>query len=463
MTVDMKKPLLALLGLAALGLAGCQNTYPPEMKYGVRTDPLLKPDAPAKFGDERYEPDPPGRLPILRASEIENPESPYYPKRENLLKEGLLINPLLMSADARQKLGQVLEELFGTPAAPKVGGIDDAARDLLKLDDATLAKGSELYRIHCVHCHGVPGDGRGPTARWINPHPRDFRAGKFKFQSVDQTSQPNRPPARADLIRTLRNGIEGTAMPSFLILPPEQLEQLASYVIHLSMRGRAEFDSVLNTFEYDPAKQTLTPPEDVGETVRAYHGLNAKAWVASQDPKSAIQPAPYDYKFNKKDPKNADGGEWQVWKNIKSDAEKAVISANIAQAMFNGEEPTQPEAKAILKLRGEAPKDVNCRSCHTDYGRQAKYRFDEWGTLVQPRNLTLGVFRGGRRPVDLYYRIHSGINGSGMNIFGKTISNNTIWDLVNFAQAMTYPGMRNRLEIRLDVVKAAPAPPPVNP
>src|SRR5207248_2464538 len=31
-----------------------------------------------------------------------------------------------------------------------------------------------------------------------------------------------------------------------------------------------------------------------------------------------------------------------------------------------------------------------------------------------PRNLRLGVYRGGRRPLDLYYRIHDGINGTPM-------------------------------------------------
>ena len=39
-----------------------------------------------------------------------------------------------------------------------------------------------LYLEHCVQCHGISGDGRGPTAAFLNPYPRDFRLGKFQIQ-----------------------------------------------------------------------------------------------------------------------------------------------------------------------------------------------------------------------------------------------------------------------------------------
>ena len=39
-----------------------------------------------------------------------------------------------------------------------------------------------LYRQHCVHCHGITGDGAGPTAQFLMPYPRDFRTGEFKFK-----------------------------------------------------------------------------------------------------------------------------------------------------------------------------------------------------------------------------------------------------------------------------------------
>jgi mono/diheme cytochrome c family protein len=208
-------------------------------------------------------------------------------------------------------------------------------------------------------------------------------------------------------------------------------------------------------FTYDPAKNTLTvsvedgQPIDYVEGLKSFHRQNLKAWVASQDAKSAIAPKEYDYKFNKQDPKNAEGGEWKVWQG-KDDAEKTKLSAAIAVAHFTGKEPESADARAILKLRGEDPKAVNCSQCHPNFGREAKFRWDEWGTLARPNNFEKGVFRGGRRPVDLYYRVHSGINGSGMNNFGKTISSNSIWDLVNLVHNLSYPGMRSKMGVELD-------------
>src|SRR5207253_9865578 len=98
--------------------------------------------------------------------------------------------------------------------------------------------------------HGLAGDGRGPAGAWLNPHPRDYRSGEFKFASA-VPKKGSRKPRREDLLRTLRVGIDGTSMPSFALLEEKSaagedrdlqpLEALASYVIHLSLRGQMEF------------------------------------------------------------------------------------------------------------------------------------------------------------------------------------------------------------------------------
>ena len=48
-----------------------------------------------------------------------------------------------------------------------------------------------LYREHCAHCHGITGDGVGPTATFLNPYPRDYRKGQFKFKSTPVGQKPN--------------------------------------------------------------------------------------------------------------------------------------------------------------------------------------------------------------------------------------------------------------------------------
>src|SRR5207244_5072418 len=138
---------------------------------------------------------------------------------------------------------------------------ESGALAVLKLDEATLAEGSQLYRRHCLHCHGLSGDGRGPTAPWVNPHPRDYRQGMFKFTSSKQ-SLGERKARREDLLRTLRQGIEGTSMPSFVLLADQDQEALISYVIHLSLRGEVEFDT-LKTILSSSLEATLT---EAGQT-----------------------------------------------------------------------------------------------------------------------------------------------------------------------------------------------------
>jgi hypothetical protein len=84
-----------------------------------------------------------------------------------------------------------------------------------------------------------------------------------------------------------------------------------------------------------------------------------------------------------------------------------------------------------------------CITCHIDYGRQAGYMYDKWGTLVQPRNLTMGNYRGGRRPLDFYYRVAGGIGPSNMPAAAAEVTSdpNAVWDLVNFVRALPYPNM----------------------
>ena len=55
-----------------------------------------------------------------------------------------------------------------------------------------LGEGRGLYRKHCATCHGITGNGRGITAAVLNPYPRDYRMGIFKFKSTKRGSKPTR-------------------------------------------------------------------------------------------------------------------------------------------------------------------------------------------------------------------------------------------------------------------------------
>ncbi|MCH7509375.1 MAG: c-type cytochrome [Proteobacteria bacterium] len=74
-----------------------------------------------------------------------------------------------------------------------------------------IEQGHEIYTRRCSFCHGLLGDGNGPAADYMDPRPRDFTLGTFKFR----TTQSGELPINEDLFRTVSRGLSGTAMQSF--------------------------------------------------------------------------------------------------------------------------------------------------------------------------------------------------------------------------------------------------------
>ena len=429
----MKKEFIKLLvvvpAFAMLLLPGCDDAYSDAIRYTLRIDPVVM-DA-AQLGPERYEPERPGQLPLFSMKDLSDIRNPLHVERERIVNQQKLRDPNQISAEDRAKMKELLEASFGTPGKPTVKGINDKVRTALMLDDATLEKGSRLYRVHCLHCHGVTGDGRGPTAKWIHPHPRDFRQGLFKFLSSEQGSR-ERPPRREDIVRTIRWGIEGTAMPTFNLLGDEAIGQIASYVIHLAMRGTVEYETIRFRFDFDQKANALVANEELKDVIPGRVPVLGDQWLDAQTKTIPIHPS-----------------------SITDLSE----SVRRGQALFLADEALLKKyfPKEVADPNGlNALKAASCVTCHKDYGRQATWRFDNWGTLVRPTNLTAGVYRGGRRPIDLYYRIHAGIPGSGMVSFGKTFADDTaknadkIWNLIHFLEAMPYPAMRTKHGISLN-------------
>jgi mono/diheme cytochrome c family protein len=45
------------------------------------------------------------------------------------------------------------------------------------------AAGKIVYEANCSSCHGTSGKGDGPVGKALNPPPRDFTIGDFKFDT----------------------------------------------------------------------------------------------------------------------------------------------------------------------------------------------------------------------------------------------------------------------------------------
>jgi mono/diheme cytochrome c family protein len=394
---SFRPPVRALLGAALalaalLPLAGCSDNYSESLHYGLRTDPLID-EVPKNKEISHF--DPPGDLNEWLAG---------------LKADGAKVfDPANLDPGQRAELESFLNKTFGTPAHPTVEGLEaDVVKDL-QVDKKTLEEGSHLFRRHCLHCHGLTGNGQGPTATWVNPHPRDYRRGIFKFTSSDQPSG-TRKPRREDLVRTVTQGVEGTSMPAFGaqsnsqfgVLPEDQINKLVSYVIHLSLRGQVEYQVMA---------------EILGQQSKPREKVDVEGGVAGFARERVETLAGY-------------------WREADND----VIKPEGGQK----KDLTGTELQASIKRGYELfvkPGEASCISCHKDFGRQNNFLYDTWGTIVRPMDLTLGVYRGGRRPIDLYWRMYSGINGANMPAFSSSLEPKQIWDVVNFVKAAPYPGM----------------------
>ncbi|MDP6368458.1 MAG: c-type cytochrome [Planctomycetota bacterium] len=275
----------------------------------------------------------------------------------------------------------VLEEFFGTRGAPRfapVPGLPDYLSGGAEVFDPnpdqtnalSLARAADIYDARCAPCHGNTGGGDGLFAERLVPRPRVHRRGIFKFKTTCGTS----PPRLADLMRSVTNGLPGSAMPTFAGLPRIQRAALVEYVRLLALRGEVE-RKMLAWWEMDDVR-----PEEIG--ARLYREA------------------------------------WTNWQAVEGAAGLAVADKPL---------PT-PELLARGRDLFLDPNGGNCFSCHGEDGggignasfgtdeegqTQALLK-DEWGGFIAPRDLTVGVFRGGGQPEDLFRRIWCGIAGTPM-------------------------------------------------
>jgi cytochrome c oxidase cbb3-type subunit 2 len=101
---------------------------------------------------------------------------------------------------------------------------------------AAAARGAKAYGRYCVSCHGTQGDGRGPSADWLDPRPRNFTSGTFKFRSTASGELPT----DADLERTIEQGLNHTSMPHWKALTAAERRDLVQFVKTFSARFATE-------------------------------------------------------------------------------------------------------------------------------------------------------------------------------------------------------------------------------
>ena len=111
------------------------------------------------------------------------------------------------------------------------------AADLSVAQLDTESRVAEIYAQRCRGCHGEEGDGLGPAAERLNPPPRDFTLGMYKFKSSGfEEFLPN----EEDLLRMIRDGMPGTAMPAWGDVLSDQ--EMADLVVFIKVLAGYEED-----------------------------------------------------------------------------------------------------------------------------------------------------------------------------------------------------------------------------
>lgn len=353
-----------------------------------------------------------------------------------------------------EEIDSLLAALFGTPdepAVPSLAGVADlegvdtsTVFDLARLKLAAGPVGSDesgnprgLYREHCAHCHGITGDGNGPTAAFLNPYPRDYRPGKFKFKSTPIGYRPT----HEDLKKIVHDGIPGTAMPSFALLTDIEVESLVYYVKYLAIRGETERALIKESANLGAGERLVSvvaegaPDEEKAtqqaqiEVVRGLVAPIVKNWAEAATKTVEIPPRPTMTK------------------------DELVASRKIGRELFYG------TVANCVKCHGDSALGDGQLGDYDDWTLefikdQSPEVIDEYVALglpqprnIRPRNLRQGIYRGGMRPIDLYWRTRNGIEGvpmpaSTMKPEGdpsqKGLTTDDIWHIVNYVESLPY-------------------------
>lgn len=198
----------------------------------------------------------------------------------------------------------------------------------------------------------------------------EVRPRDFRTESFRYVSTMNYTPTQADLIQTIRSGRRHGDMPAHPQLTDEEVVLLAGYIHEIARLGLIE--RLTKDFADDPTTTLEEINEIAGERLTPDEIIVVPELAADFHPSMGV-------------------------------ARKLYVAA--------------------------------CASCHGPTGRGdgLDKPEDEHGNPIAVRDLTLGAFRGGTNPKELFKRIRCGIPGTPMpSQYGLT--DEEIWELVYYSR-----------------------------
>jgi mono/diheme cytochrome c family protein len=241
-------------------------------------------------------------------------------------------------------------------------------------------RGRVVYDKWCVGCHGDTGEGDGDAAAFLNPMPRNFQSGHFKFRSTPS----GQLPTEEDLMHVVTCGLAGSAMPGFPLVPEQDRRDVVAYVRHLIALGLAQRE-----VRYLMSEEGLSLDEIRTDSLE----------------------------------------------EIRASSEKRLADA-VSMPI-----PVPPPVSDALIAKGKEIFDTQCAACHGDTGvgdGSSSYTLRDYKDAeIRPRDFTTGVFRAGSTPQDLYLRLRTGLSGTPMPAIPG--SDEEIWAQVYYILSLRNP------------------------
>lgn len=291
--------------------------------------------------------------------------------------------------------------------------------------------GRKVYNFRCYFCHGYSGDAQTVATTFLNPPPVDFtgaKAAKFTPEHV---------------VTVLRNGKEGTAMPSFRnTLNETEMAQVAAFVVdefvrrkapnthyHTAANGWADHGRYRAAFPFATGEIPMTRPwEELNEEqVRGKH-LFLNGCVTCHDRggsreggRATWEARPLSY------PRN----NFSYTPLPKTDA----ITSASPYALHDM--PLKIEGMTALERKGQQLWKDNCAFCHAVDGTGKNWI----GSFLEPhaRNLRDPAVMGAMTRARLREAIREGLSGTSMPAWKSVLNDKEIAALIAYISKAFYP------------------------
>ncbi|MBP9673910.1 MAG: c-type cytochrome [Bacteriovoracaceae bacterium] len=242
-----------------------------------------------------------------------------------------------------------------------------------KVSAQTLNLGKSTYMEYCVSCHGDKGDGKGVAAKGMDPIPRDFTLGLYKFGQVPAGELPH----DADFSAIIKKGLHGTAMLPWDI-SEERIHAVTQYIKTFAPKVWEAKEAVLG--------ERIIPTKDP-------YGLAHKT--------TAIEKGKEVYHVTAQC----------------TTCHRAFIPKKELSALW---EKVNKEKLTVFDPALYLP----------------KVQDSEYGVKIVPPDFTWHNIRSASSVEELYVRIASGVSGSGMPPWKGTIEDHEIWATAYYVKSL---------------------------